>query len=57
MNYAPRFHERKVREIQLTTVDWLSLARDLSRGYFSAGSAKPAKNTGKQGKFKLESLT
>lgn len=57
MNYAPRFHERKVREIQLTTVDWLSLARDLSRGYFSAGRAKPAKNTGKQGKFKLDSLT
>ena len=27
--------EEKVREIQLTTADWLSCTRDLSRGAFS----------------------
>jgi hypothetical protein len=35
MNYAPRSKEKKVREIQLTTADWLGWARDLSRGVFS----------------------
>ena len=55
MNCAPRFQVRKVREIQLTYADWLSFARDLSRGLL-AGRSESTMNAGKSGKFRLEKL-